>query len=90
MPGNISEPNGNWSGTAVETCMVANYTELTVNMTWGWADANCTSKFGYICRINGGQPANRRWHGLVLRCGAASLARGSSPTLAKLWLCTSH
>jgi hypothetical protein len=52
MPGNKTEPNGNWTGIAVETCMVANGSEI-VNSTWGWADANCTSKFGFICRING-------------------------------------
>jgi hypothetical protein len=52
MPGNLTEPNGNWSGTAVETCLVGNSSQAGLNGTWAWADANCTSKFPFLCRIN--------------------------------------
>ena len=51
MPGNTSEPNGNWTGLGVETCMVGNSSE-PVNGTWGWADASCTATYGFICRFN--------------------------------------
>ena len=55
MPGNLTEPNGNWSGIAVETCLVGNSSEAGLNGTWAWADANCTSKYPFLCRINSGQ-----------------------------------
>jgi hypothetical protein len=57
MPGNMSEPNGNWTGTGGETCMAVNGTEARgANGTWAWADANCTTLLPFMCRINGGVP----------------------------------
>jgi hypothetical protein len=47
MPQNILEPNQVFGG---EYCGGANFTELTSQGIWGWADTQCNKRSPIICR----------------------------------------